>query len=39
MGEILVGVRNTIDSFNCEAKLAKKAQYSNPRIRIAVYYM
>jgi hypothetical protein len=27
------------DSFNCEAKLAKKAQYSNPLIRIAVYYM
>jgi hypothetical protein len=32
-------LRTQFDSFNCEAKLAKKAQYSNPLIRIAVYYM
>ena len=33
---VLLGTQLTA---NCEAKLAKKAQYSNLPIRIAVYYM
>src|ERR1700735_4276808 len=34
---LLVSLLGTQLTANCEAKLAKKVQYSNPLIRIAVY--